>query len=158
METSGLEHVVWLGESHSAHSWLGEDGHRCLSRGKAAWNDASLFIHKLHSSSLPSSPKTDIFHPLCASSLNSEHLSQGAGFYLQHWADLSLLWGFSLVPTPVLRNSASPGNDMAKALFLEIQKRQESLWHFSKALPEKGCQSKTVLFCNVRSWNVAKEL
>lgn len=152
------EHVVWLGESHSAHFWLGEDGHRCLSRGIAAWNEASLYSQIAFLLSLPSSPTSDIFHPLCASSLNSEHLSQGFGFYLQHWADLSLLWGFSLVPTPVLRNSASPGNDMAKALFLEIQKRQESLWHFSKALPEKRCQSKTVLSCNVRSWKVVKEL
>lgn len=106
----------------------------------------------------PSSPTSDIFHPLCASSLNSEHLSQGAGFHLQHWAALSLLWRFSLVPTPVLRNSASPGNDMGKALFLQIQKRQESSWLFSKALPEKGCQNKTVLFCHVRSWKVVKGL
>lgn len=55
------EHVVWFGESHSAHFWLGEDGHRCLSRGKAAWNEASLFIHKLHSSSLPPPPQQVTF-------------------------------------------------------------------------------------------------
>lgn len=91
--------------------------------------------------SLPSSPAGNIFHRLHASSLNSEHFSQGIGFHLQHWAAFLLLWChcFSLVPTPALRISASPGNDMGKALFLWIQKRQKSLWLYWKALPEKAC-------------------
>lgn len=152
------EHVVWFGESHSAHFWLGEDGLRCLSRDQAAWNEASLFIHKLHSSSLPPPPQQATFFILFvppAWILNT---------FLKELAStcstgqLYPFCGFSLVPTPVLRNSASPGNDIGKALFLQIQKRQESSWLFSKALPEKGCQNKTVLFCHVRSWKVVKGL
>lgn len=82
--------------------------------------------------------------------------------FLKEWlllaalGTLLLLWGFSLVPTPVLRNSASPGHDMAKALFLQIQKRQESLWHFVK--PSLRRDARARLFCNVRNWKVAKEL
>lgn len=138
------EHVVWFGESHSAHFWLGEDGHRCLSRGKATRNEASLFIHKLHSSSLPPPPQQVTFFILFvppAWILNT---------FLKELASAcstgQLLWCFSLVLTAVFRNSASPGNDMGKELFLQIQKRQESLWHF-----KKGCQSRTDLLCHVRS-------
>lgn len=118
----------------------------------------SVFIHKLHSSSLPPPLQQVMFFILFASPTWILNTSQGAGFQFQCWAAFLLLWChcFRLFPTPALRYLASHGSDTGKALFLQVQKGYQSLSCFNKALSEGAGWSKSVQLCHLRSWEVVR--
>lgn len=105
----------------------------------------SLFINCI-SPLFPSSQTSDIFHPICTSSLNSEHLSQGMAPTSSN-GHFTPSVGLQFGSYPSAQKFCFSWPWYGKGTIPSNPEKAGILVTFCKALPEKGCQSKTVLQC-----------